>query len=199
MNRDERKKKIIELRNHDITGKFVILRPVRAEYASKIVNLRNRPQNMYWFNQSEPISVENQVKWLENYNNKDNDIYWCVLDKNKRFIGTIRLYGIDLDGDYCEEGSYVIDDKVADEAPYAVESKYLVIDVAFKELQIKSIINDNRADNKVMNNINKRLGFSKGEITKIRGVDYLHMTLTYEDYIKKRDVFLSVVEYWSER
>ena len=199
MDREERIDKVKELHNKDIIGKCVILRPASLRYAEDIVRLRNKPKNMYMFNQSYSITIEGQTHWLEKYEKAIDDIYWCVLDKTERFIGTIRLYGIDADGEHCEEGSYVIDEDVADEAPYAIESKMLALDIAFDALQIKTMINDNRADNKIMNNIDNQLGFDKGYITQIRGVDYIHRELSADIYHKNREKFSTIVKYWSER
>lgn len=199
MNREERREKVKELRSRDVSGKFVILRPATNEYAEDIVELRNRPQNRYMFNQSDLITVDGQQEWFDLYQKTENDIYWVVLNKKEEFIGTIRLYGIDLDGGHCEEGSYVIDDEVANEAPYAIEAKMLALDVAFDELQIKDMINVIRVDNKIMNNLANQLGFDAGRDVKIRGVDYLHRVLTVEDYLKNRQKFAIVIDYWSER
>lgn len=199
MDNKERKSKILELRKKDIIGKCVILRPATSRYAKDIMNIRNKPKNMYMFNQDYLITVESQTKWFNEYEKTTDDIYWCVLDKNEQFIGTIRLYGIDENGEYCEEGSYVIDEEVANEAPYAVEAKMLALDVAFDTLQIKKMINDNRKDNNIMNNIDNQLGFDKGYVIKIRGVDYLHRILLADNYCNNRDKFSKLVDYWSER
>ena len=199
MDREERKAGILEFRNKDVVGKFVILRPASVKYAEDIVNLRNKPRNMYVFNQSYLLTTEDQTRWFEKYEKTSNDIYWCILDKAERFIGTIRLYGIDPAGEYCEEGSYVIDEDVVDEAPYAVESKMLALDVAFDDLQIKTMINEVRVENKNMNNIDNQLGFTNGIVTQIRGVDFRRRELSSEDYRKNRNKFSRLVDYWSCR
>lgn len=199
MNGDKRKAKVLELRKHDIVGECVILRPASERYAEEIVRLRNKPKNIYMFNQGDTITLDGQTKWFESYKKKTDDIYWCVLNKDERFVGTIRLYEIDEEGESCEEGSYAIDDEFSDEAPYAVEAKMLVLDVAFDVLHIKTMINDNRADNKIMNNIDNQLGFDKGHIIKIRDVDYLHRLLSADVYHENRYKFSRVVDYWSKR
>ena len=199
MDREERRKKIKEFRNRDIEGKCVILKPATTAYAENIVKLRNQSKNLYWFNQTDDITLNSQKEWFESYAQAEDDIYWCIFNKENHFIGTIRLYGIDLNGEFCEEGSYVIDEAVADEAPYAVESKMMALDVAFGELEIKTMINDNRADNKTMNNIDNQLGFNKGTIVKIREVDFLHRVLTADGYWKNRVKFSSLIDYWNER
>lgn len=199
MNREERIHLLKELRTHDVVGKFVILRPASIVYAEQIMELRNRPTNRYWFHQAYEITLEGQRKWFASYEMTENDIYWVVLDKEEKFIGTIRLYDIDLDGRVCTEGSYVIDENVAGDGPYAVEAKMLALDVAFSELQIESMINDNRADNKVINNIDNQLGYDHGTIIQVRGVDFQHRILYVKDYLSHREVLPGLIDYWSER
>ena len=199
MNSSERERRIKEIRTRETEGAFVILVPASAEYAERIVNLRNRPRDKYWFNQPDVITTEGQIEWLEMYEERNDDIYWCVLNKERVFIGTIRLYGIDLNGDYCEEGSYAIDEDSLGEEPYAVEAKMLALDVAFRDLEIRVMINHNRVDHKVMNNIDNQLGFNSGVIEQIRGVDYLRRELKAEDYWNNRIKFASLIDYWSVR
>lgn len=199
MNSGERKEMVAELRKRDIAGKTVILRPVTADYAEDIINLRNKPRNMYYLNQASVLTLEEQKVWLESYNRSVDDIYWCILDQKEIFIGTIRLYGIDMNGEFCEEGSYAVREEVADEAPYAVEAKMLILDTAFETLQIRKVINDNRIDNKIMNNMDDQLGFDAGWKREIKGTEHIHRTLTAQDYWKNRSKFFRLVEYWSER
>ncbi len=199
MDRIERKEAVITLRNQDIIGRFVILRPVSAKYAVEIVTLRNKPRNLYCLNQPGIVSLEDQLRWIEKYEKKTDDIYWCILDKKERFIGTIRIYDIDMDGMQCEEGSYVVDEDVSGEAPYAIESKMLALDAAFDTLDIGRVKNENRADNKGMNNMDNQLGFDQGENTLIRGTSYLIRFLSAKDYRLNRSKFSSVIDYWSER
>ncbi len=196
---EERKRKIKEFRTQTILGKCIDLKPASEEYAAKIMELRNREKNIYWFNQSDIITLEEQIKWFESYASCQNDIYWVILNKEGQFLGTIRIYDIDFDGMTCEEGSYIIDENYADEAPYAVEAKMLALDVAFKKLEIELVINDNRADNKVISNMDNQLGFDDGSIIKIRGVDYIHRILKAADYFKNRSKFSTLVDYWSMR
>ncbi len=199
MDKESRKKMILGYREKAITGQCVMLCPISEESSEDIVTLRNRPRNLYYLNQSKKLTVEDQISWFHSYIQRDDDIYWCIYDLSEHFIGTIRLYGIELDGETCEEGSYIIDEDHADEAPYAVESKILVLDIAFDILQMHKMVNVNRADNKVINNIDDQLGFNKGSTIQIRDVDYRYRILYPEDYHKNRRKFSELVEYWGKR
>lgn len=200
MNAAERISVIMGLRSQVINGKIIYLKPLTRDDSKDIVTLRNKPRNRYFFSQNDVLTVSDQNRWFNEYDERNDDIYWGVYKKeNDLFIGTIRLYGIDPNGEFCDEGSYMIDEGYAAEAPYAVESKMLALDVAFGNLQIKTMINDNRADNKVMNSMDDQLGFEDVSIIQIRGVDYWHKLLTAENYYKNRTKFSALVEYWSAR
>ncbi len=200
MDQGERLSSVLRFRKETINGKIIYLKPLTKADSGDIVRLRNKPRNRYFLSQSCELTVADQERWFEGYDKKNNDIYWGIYKKGTdTFLGTIRLYGIDPNGRSCEEGSYMIDEDYADEAPYAVESKMLALDTAFDGLQIKTVVNDNRSDNKVMNGIDDRLGFDKGSIRQINNVSYRHRSLTAEDYHENRIRFSDLIDYWSVR
>ena len=199
MNLEERKRKIYIFRNVKIVGKCLDMVPATEEYAEKIVHLRNKPDIKYWFNQDKDISLETQIKWLESYKKKENDLYWCLLKHDGTFLGTIRLYNIDLNGEFCEEGSYVINSDYSEEAPYSIEAKMLALDIAFRDLEIKFMVNQNKADNKTINNLDNQLGFKTGETVIIKDVEFVRRILYANDYWKNRDKLAGLIDYWSMR
>jgi len=185
-----------EYRERRIEGKFVDLVPFSADDIDHVVEIRNREKNRYFLNQTSCITTEGQTKWYESYLERFDDIYWCVYNKSNQFIGTIRVYAIDEENDICDQGSLMIDENYASEAPYAVEVELLTLDFIFDVLRIGNVINEDRADNKVMNNMTKRLGFKFIEDTKVGEVDYKYYLLSPDDYKVKREVFVQLVECW---
>ena len=93
----------------------------------------------------------------------------------------------------------MIDEDYAAGGPYAVEVELLTLDFIFDVLKIGKVINEDRADNKVMNNLTKKLGFKFIKDTKIGEVDYKYYLLSPEDYKKKRETFARIIEYWDQR
>jgi RimJ/RimL family protein N-acetyltransferase len=81
--------------------------------------------------------------------------------------------------------------------PYALEAKILVFDFAFEILQISRIINETRIENKNMNSIGKRMGFSLVEEFEKNGVRHNLYELTKENY--RREYLEKTLERWSKR
>ena len=164
-----------------------------------IVALRNKDKYSYFFNQQKKITLDDQKEWFSKYLDKDNDIYWAIYNKNNTFIGAVRIYGVDYDNKVCEHGSFMIDEDYANEAPYAVEALLLSIDFPFNILGMETIINENRSDNKVMNNLSRKLGYLFEKEVLINDVKYNYLTLNRNNYEKNRSKFSSAIEYWKNR
>lgn len=145
------------------------------------------------------LTSESQAKWYESYLTRFDDIYWCIYNKQNQFIGTVRVYDIDEENDICDQGSLMIDEDYVAGGPYAVEVELLTLDFIFGILKIGKVINEDRADNKVMNNLTKKLGFKFVKDTKIGEVDYKYYLLSPEDYNEKRKAFAQIVDYWNQR
>lgn len=188
-----------EYRGKRIEGKFVDLVPFTLDDADNVVEIRNREKNRYFLNQTYIITPESQAKWYDSYLERSDDIYWCIYNKQNQFIGTVRVYDIDEEKDICDQGSLMIDEDYAAGGPYAVEVELLTLDFIFDVLKIDKVINEDRADNKVMNNLTKKLGFKFIKDTKIGEVDYKYYLLSPEDYKKKRETFARIIEYWDQR
>ena len=190
---------IEEYREKKIAGKCIDLIPITPEDAANIVEIRNREKNKFFLNQTNELNVEEQKKWYEKYVTRDNDIYWCIYNKKGEFIGTVRVYDIDEEKDLCDQGSFMIDEEQAEGAPYALEAEILTLDFIFDVLKIGNVINEDRVDNKVMNNLTKKLGFDFKEKTIINGVEYNYYLLNLGGYKKNREKFVQIIDYWATR
>ena len=192
----EKIKKIIsEYRNKNVAGKIVDLSPVTEKDLPEIVRLRNTPKMMYYFNQSYELTVESQLEWYKKYLQRDDDLYWTIKDKSGKIIGTNRLY--DVTPDKCEQGSLMVDENYSMTAPYAAEAIMLSLDFAFDVLGVNAIINDNRHDNKNMNSITKKFGFTFLREIDIRGVTYYYYELYRENY--KKTAVEEIIKLWLDR
>lgn len=190
---------IREYREKKIEGLFLDLVPYRTDLSPEIVRLRNRERNRHFLAQNEEITPESQLAWGERYLLREDDIYWCLFRKEGDFIGTIRLYDIAPDGSSLTQGSFMIDETYSGEAPYAVEAELLSLDFAFDRIKVQSVINEDRADNRIMNSLTKRMGFRFVKDTVIRGASYRYYLLSEEDYRKKRGKAEELLRYWKER
>lgn len=182
-------------RKKDIVGQIINLSPVNEDDLSGIVRMRNDHKMMYYFNQSMEITLEGQKEWYYKYLQRNDDLYWAIKDKNETLIGAIRLY--DILPDRCEQGSCMIDSKYSRTAPFAVEAIMLSIDFAFDILGVKTIVNENRYDNKNMNSLSRRFGFKKVNEVNIRDIMYNYYELTKSTY--KKDDIVEVLNLWMSR
>lgn len=190
---------VAEYRNRRINGRIIDLVPFGEEWIRDFVRVRNAEKNLYFFNQQYLLTEESQKEWYDRYLERPDDIFWCILDKKGRFLGTVRLYEIDADASILTHGSFMIDAGVADEAPYALEAEILSLDFAFDMLHIGQVINENRQDNRVMNALSRQLGFAFIKNTSIGGVPYQYHLLSEDAYRKKRAKIDAVVTYWAGR
>ena len=188
-----------EYRKKRIEGKLVDLVPFTWVDADRVIEIRNREKNRYYLNQSYLITRESQAKWYERYLEKYDDVYWCVYTKDNHFIGTVRIYNIDSEKNICDQGSLMLDEEYATVGPYAIEVELLSLDFVFNVLRIRTVVNEDRADNKIMNNLTKNLGFRYVKNTQIGGVDYKYYLLNLEDYNEKRCDLADIIEYWKHR
>lgn len=182
-----------------IKGEFIELHPINEAFFEDIVNLRNLEKNRYYLNQDSVLTVEMQRKWYNLYCQRNNDIYWCICNRQGDFIGTIRIYDINFEDGSCNQGSIMIDPRVASEAPYAVELELITLDFIFNELKMKSVINEDRIDNKIMNSLSKKVGFQFIRTIMIRDIEYNYYLLNVKEYLKKRDKLEYIVTQWTQR
>lgn len=190
---------IDEYRNKKIIGKCIDLIPFTLDNVENVVSIRNKDRNKYFLNQTYEISVQSQTEWYQRYIERHNDIYWCIYNKEAQFVGTIRIYDIDDENDICDQGSFMIDEEIGTGTPYALEAEILTLDFIFEKLKIARVINEDRADNKVMNNLTKKIGFIFEKKTIINCVDYNYYLLDYDNYKNNREKFQTVIDYWVNR
>lgn len=186
---------IMKYREKIIEGKCIDLVPVKKELLPKIIELRNQERSRYFFNQSEILTLEIQKKWYEEYLKRDNDVYWCIRNRENIIVGTVRLYNITENS--CDHGSVMIDETYSMGMPYALEAEILSLEFAFYTLKVKQIFNDDRHDNKMMNSISKKMGFVFQNVIDIGGVPYNHYIL--EEKNLKTEKYKAALETFMDR
>ena len=190
---------IKEYRNKTIDGRVIDLAPLREEFCENIVELRNRQRNMHFLCQNEKLTLESQLIWYEKYINRYNDIYWCILKKNGKFIGTVRLYDINEDEKILDQGSFIIDEDCASEAPYAAEAVLMSLDFAFEKLEVAKVINTIMKDNKKMSSLAIKFGFEFVDEYLLREFPYMHYSLLEDEYRSNRGKIDNLINLWISR
>ena len=113
---------------------------INKDCLAEIVRLRNQERSVYYLNLGHKLTLQAQQEWFAGYLTRNNDLYWCIYDKNGTAIGTNRLY--DVSEVCCTQGSFIIDENYSMGMPYALESMLVSLEFAFDCLGVKKIINE---------------------------------------------------------
>lgn len=186
---------ILKYREKIIEGKCIDLVPVKEELLPRVIELRNQERSRYFLNQSVILTLEMQKKWYDEYLKRDNDIYWCIRNRENIIVGTVRLYNITENS--CDHGSVMIDETYSMGMPYALEAEILSLEFAFYTLKVKQIFNDDRHDNKMMNSISRKMGFVFQNVIDIGGIPYNHYIL--EEKNLKTEKYKAALETFMDR
>ena len=184
-------------RSKTITGYFVDLVPATKRFAKEIIELRNSDRAKYFFNQNQDLTLESQIAWFDRYFSREDDLYWCLVDKSGDFLGTYRVYNIDFDNRNAEVGSVVIKESRAKARPYFLEASVLVYDLIFKSFRINSLIAITRIDNYKTRSFNNHMGAEETVVRSLDNVEYIETIVTPHTY--KRNELIEILNYWIKR
>jgi len=119
------------------------LRPVKPQDAPFIVALRTDPLLNRFIHEISP-RVEDQVAWLDRYFLRPDDYYFIVENVDSAEAqGTIGLYKPDSESSCTEWGRWIL--KRGSMA--ALESAWLIYEVAFSRLRLASLCSRTLAEN----------------------------------------------------
>ena len=189
--------KTIKEERQVIYGQYINLHPYALEHSEMIVKLRNQEKSRYNLNQHEESNLYKQNEWYRDYSLRNDDLYWCIYNKAEIIIGVIRLYNINHNECHCNQGSFIIDETYAMGGPYALETEIITLNFAFDTLQIDTIFNDIRVENKVMNSISRRIGFRFVKEFEREGVYFNLYELTKRNY--NRNELEMILNKWKKR
>ena len=165
------------------------LRSVSVSDAEEILKWRFSSENYNYFYEFFPISLDNNIKWIQNILTKNTEIN-CIIEKYDENIpiGMISLVDIDMRSRKCELGRVLIGDIKYRKKGYGKRSICLLLEYAFYHLNINKVYCEVFAENKNAVSLYKRIGFSEdGYFIKHifkNGCykDILHMSLFKEEY-----------------
>lgn len=137
-----------------VKGKNIVLRPIELSDAEFILELRlNNNKNKHLHPTDK--SVEKQRNYIKNCINKDDEYYFIIESNDKKQLGTVRIYDVIKNDDFCW-GSWII----TDDAPLttAIESALLIYEYAFYTLNFSKAHFDVRKGNKRVVAFHERMG-----------------------------------------
>ena len=135
----------------------LLIRPVQVEDIEKLLQIR-WDSTVMEYSLHEPISLQQQIKWFENIPGNDLPMSIFIKDSDDlKLIGTIGLYNISrlhqratLRIRLCQE--------VLGKG-YGYKSMKMLLDYAFKTLNLRKITSDCFSDNTSTIKIKTKLGF----------------------------------------
>lgn len=119
-----------------------------------IIHFRNLPEIRKWMNNSDEISLESHLHFIENLRNCDNRFYFAILSKGN-YIGSIYIIKV---SDSCwERGLYMCPEKQSRGITVKIESAFLRR--LYFSFGIRTIIAEVKKDNEKSNAYHNKAGY----------------------------------------
>lgn len=135
---------------------MISLREVRASDKPIIYQWRNQPDvRMQMFTQHE-IGLEEHEKWFLHLAHDDSCLY-RIIENSGRGVGLCYLTGIDWDEPSCSLGIYIGDPRSRG-ASVGAAALYLLLDIAFLDLELEVVSAQFLLDNRVAESLYSRVG-----------------------------------------
>lgn len=167
-----------------VYGKFVNLREAELTDAAFILKLRCNEKRARFLHKTEN-NLEKQIEYLKRYKTLTNEWYFISEDKQKKSLGTIRIYGIK--GTVWTSGSWLMTDEASPNQ--SIETEQLCKQFAFDELGMELLRFDVRKGNKKVLRYHQLCG---SKIVAENDLDYF-FELTKEDYLKNKNKILQLM------
>jgi UDP-4-amino-4,6-dideoxy-N-acetyl-beta-L-altrosamine N-acetyltransferase len=136
--------------------KFLEIRPEDLEM---IRHWRNSPDvNKYMFTDTK-ISKSQQIKWFERISNENNSRYWIV-EVEKKKIGVVYLFNIDLKNSKCIWGFYLGDTSIRGKG-IGSKIKFKLLTYVFEELKLNKLYGEILPFNEKSIKMHEKFGFTK--------------------------------------
>lgn len=147
--------------NYVLEGRAFRLRPVETSDAQTIIDIRLEDARRNKFINKVSPDVNEQVKWLNNYFENGNGVYFAVENKKTgETEGFIRIY--DYAGGRAEWGSLVVK-----KGSLAIpETVYLIINFAFSTLGLTELFGIVLNGNKASQKLHDKLGEPRRRVIK---------------------------------
>lgn len=159
-----------------------MLRDANPKDAPFILSLRTDENKSRFLSPTSP-ELEQQIRWLEDYANRNDQIYFIIENKQGESLGTVRLY--DQQGDSFCWGSWILKDEAPSNA--AIESVLMVYAYAINHLGFQRSHFDVRKGNESVWRFHERFGATKTGETEddyLFGIDKEQITRAMKRYRK---------------
>jgi RimJ/RimL family protein N-acetyltransferase len=124
-----------------LVGQRLRLRPVEAGDLPLTLAWRNRDDIRRWFKTSNLLVMDQHAAWFDRYLTRDDDFLFLIeeIDRLRKPIGQVGLYGIDWRGGTAELGRIMVGEPDALGAGFAGEATSLLLGFAFREWGLSEV------------------------------------------------------------
>ena len=176
-----------------LLGSNICLRAVEKEDLSFITICRNKESIYKYFYEYEPLSLEKQTEWFEDFLERKNEYYWIIsLKESNISIGTVSIYNMDLRNRKAEWGRFFIDkEEFPNTKGFGSEVEALVLRYVFDYLNLNRLQCEVFSDNESVINLHKSFGFIvDGKFNEHiykdgKYKDVTHLSLLKRDYLSE--------------
>jgi len=175
-----------------LIGKKVYLRPMEPEDVND--------RYLQWLNDSEvvlgktevhfPMTREKQSEYVRSLITSKDNVFFCIMEKSSNsFIGTIKIGPINWIHRFAYQGT-MIGDKTKWNKGYASESAFLIMEYAFRHLNLHKMYAGVYAPNQASIKKNEKAGYKIEAVFKdklfINGkyTDHIIMSQSQEEFLK---------------
>jgi RimJ/RimL family protein N-acetyltransferase len=197
MLREERLLKIADFRQRKLRGAVMDMVPMQPDDTREVLRLRNAERAIWALAQGVPLTEEMHRRWYREYLARNDDIAWMMRRPDGVAVGTMALYSIDPDGRQAEQGRLVIDEASAMSAPYAIQAELLLLDLAFRGLDMLRIITTIRPENGKVISMYRRMGFRFVRDVELRATAYYEYALDRAEFAPQP--LERIVNHWRSR
>lgn len=178
--------------NEKISGRYVELCPALETDSEFTLAIRKDPEFSKFFPEFDS-TVEKQREWIKKQQEKDDDYFFVVWDKEGKRIGTISIYNIRENT--AEAGRLAIHGN----AFQCIEAQLLAFKFAFEYLNLQSVTSYIFIDNERALRFSQQFGgVSSGTLKDENGQIY-HIVVNEKDSFKICEKKLSVMLYRNKK
>lgn len=163
-----------------IIGRRVILRCVDVSDAGFTLDIRNDPK-LTKFIPKVSGDVLQQTEWIKKQRETEGDYFFLIETPNRKPLGTLAYYNLDIPGKMCEVGRYISRGNAFEN----VEAAILLLDSVFNSGVDTIVLNHDEQNQKIIG-FWEKFGAEFQDIIPMNGWKAAHYILKCHQYKENR-------------
>lgn len=159
----------------------------------QILEWRNHEEVRRWMYNSDIISYESHIKYIESLRAREDAYYWLVSYQDEP-VGAVYLANVCHEADTAELGMFYRPDRV-NHSPFGIDYVHTLYDFVVNHLHIGRIYGDIRKDNENSLALTLFMGASVIKEEEVNRMKYIHTLTTAGSFNQRTSQQLSAKEY----